>query len=144
MNNVQNKSLGFNIEIPSDVMSEQSLIASVLLGGKRLFKNLSHIDKGMFYRVSHSLIWEAYTAIDASGQDIDIVTVNEELTRRNALEACGGLGYIMQCAELLPTTSNYESYVKLVIAVVKSFFHQSWQVRKHLIAIPILTKLLLI
>ena len=114
MNNVQNKSLGFNIEIPSDVMSEQSLIASVLLGGKRLFKNLSHIDKGMFYRVSHSLIWEAYTAIDASGQDIDIVTVNEELTRRNALEACGGLGYIMQCAELLPTTSNYESYVKLV------------------------------
>ena len=68
----------------------------------------------MFYRVAHSLIWEAYTTIDASGQDIDIVTVNEELTRRNALEACGGLGYIMQCAELLPSTSNYESYVKLV------------------------------
>lgn len=109
------KSLGFNIEIPSDVMSEQSLIASVLLGGKRLFKNLTHINKGMFYRVSHTLIWEAYTAIDASGQDIDIVTVNEELTKRNALEACGGLSYIMQCAELLPTTSNYESYAKLVI-----------------------------
>jgi replicative DNA helicase len=108
------KSLGFNIEIPSDVMSEQSLIASVLLGGKSLFKSLSHIDKGMFYRVAHSLIWEAYTTIDASGQDIDIVTVNEELTRRNALESCGGLGYIMQCAELLPSTSNYESYVKLV------------------------------
>jgi replicative DNA helicase len=115
MNNAPNRSLGFNIEIPSDVMSEQSLIASVLLGGKKLYKNVTHIDKSMFYRVSHSLIWEAYTAIDASGQDIDIVTVNEELTKRNALEACGGLAYIMQCAELLPTTSNYESYVKLVI-----------------------------
>jgi replicative DNA helicase len=115
MNKETNRSLGFNIEIPSDVMSEQSLIASVLLGGKRLFKSLTHINKGMFYRVAHSLIWEAYTAIDASGQDIDIVTVNEELTKRNALEACGGLGYIMQCAELLPSTSNYESYVKLVI-----------------------------
>jgi replicative DNA helicase len=115
MSNDHNKSLGFNIEIPSDVMSEQSLIASVLLGGKKLFKNLSHIDKGMFYRVSHSLIWDAYVAIDNAGQDIDIVTVNEELTKRNALEACGGLGYIMQCAELLPTTSNYESYTKLVI-----------------------------
>jgi replicative DNA helicase len=115
MSNVQNKSLGFNIEIPSDVMSEQSLIASVLLGGKKLFKSLSHINKGMFYRVAHSIIWEAYTAIDASGQDIDIVTVNEELTKRNALEACGGLAYIMQCAELLPTTANYESYVKLVV-----------------------------
>jgi len=114
MNKETSRSLGFNIEIPSDVMSEQSLIASVLLGGKRLFKSLSHIDKGMFYRVAHSLIWEAYLTIDASGQDIDIVTVNEELTRRNALEACGGLGYIMQCAELLPSTSNYESYVKLV------------------------------
>jgi replicative DNA helicase len=115
MSNVQNKSLGFNIEIPSDVMSEQSLIASVLLGGRKLFKNVSNIDKGMFYRVSHSLIWDAYTSIDASGQDIDIVTVNEELTKRNSLEACGGLGYIMQCAELLPTTSNYESYVNLVV-----------------------------
>ncbi len=115
MSNVQTKSLGFNIEIPSDVMSEQSLIASVLLGGNRLFKSLSHIDKGMFYRVSHSLIWDAYEAIDKASQDIDIVTVNEELTKRNALEACGGLAYIMQCAELLPTTSNYESYAKLVI-----------------------------
>jgi replicative DNA helicase len=109
------RSIGFNIEIPADVMSEQSLIASVLLGGKKLFKSLSHINKGMFYRVSHSLIWDAYVAIDAAGQDIDIVTVNEELTKHNALEACGGLGYIMQCAELLPTTANYESYVKLVI-----------------------------
>lgn len=109
------KSLGFNIEIPSDVMSEQSLIASVLIGGKTLFKNLGHINKGMFYRVAHSLIWEAYTVINDCGQDIDIVTVNEELTKRNALEACGGLAYIMQCAELLPTTANYESYAKLVI-----------------------------
>lgn len=109
------RSIGFNIEIPADVMSEQSLIASVLLGGKQLFKNLAHIDKSMFYRVSHSLIWDAYIAIDKAGQDIDIVTVNEELTKKNALEACGGLAYIMQCAELLPTTSNYESYVKLVI-----------------------------
>jgi replicative DNA helicase len=109
------KSAGFNIEIPADVMSEQSLIASVLLGGKKLFKNVTHIDKGMFYRIAHSLIWDAYIAIDKAGQDIDIVTLNEELTKRNALEACGGLGYIMQCAELLPSTSNYESYVKLVI-----------------------------
>lgn len=109
------KSLGFNIEIPSDVMSEQSLIASVLLGSNRLFKSLGYISSNMFYRVSHCLIWDAYVAIDKAGQDIDIVTVNEELTRKNALESCGGLGYIMQCAELLPTTSNYESYAKLVI-----------------------------
>jgi replicative DNA helicase len=114
MSNVQSKSLGFNIEVPSDVMSEQSLIASVLLGGNRLFRSLTAIDKSMFYRVAHSLIWDAYIAIDKAGQDIDIVTVNEELTKRNALEACGGLGYVMQCADLLPTTSNYESYAKLV------------------------------
>ena len=79
--NTQNKSLGFNIEIPSDVMSEQSLIASVLLGGKNLFKSLSHIDKGMFYRVSHSLIWEAYTAIDASGQSALNIAQRTEVLR---------------------------------------------------------------
>ena len=61
MNNAPNRSLGFNIEIPSDVMSEQSLIASVLLGGKKLYKNVTHIDKSMFYRVSHSLISVSYT-----------------------------------------------------------------------------------
>ena len=107
------KSLGFNIDIPSDVMSEQSLIASVLLGGNKLFRNLSSIDKSMFYRVGHTLIWEAYGTIDKSGQEIDIVTLNEELTKRNALEPCGGLAYIMQCAELLPSTSNYNSYAKI-------------------------------
>ena len=108
------KSLGFNIEIPSDVMSEQSLIASILLGGNKLFKSMQRIDKSMFYRVSHSLIWEAYKAVDGAGKEIDIVTINEELTKRNALEACGGLGYLMQCAELLPTTSHCNSYADLV------------------------------
>ncbi len=114
MSNVPNKSLGFNIEVPSDVMSEQSLIASVLLGGNRILRSLTAIDKSMFYRVAHSLIWESYNAIEKAGQVIDIVTVNEELTKRNALEACGGLAYIMQCAELLPSTQNFESYAKLV------------------------------
>ena len=112
MNNA--KSLGFNIEVPSDVMSEQSLIASILLGGNKLFKSMQRIDKSMFYRVSHSLIWEAYKAVDGAGKEIDIVTINEELTKRNALEACGGLGYLMQCAELLPTTSHCNSYADLV------------------------------
>jgi replicative DNA helicase len=114
MSYAPNKSLGFNIEIPSDVMSEQSLIASVLLGGNKLLRSLTAIDKSMFYRVSHSLIWEAYIAIEKAGQEIDIVTLNEELTKRNALEPCGGLAYIMQCAELLPSTSNYSSYANLV------------------------------
>ena len=112
MNNA--KSLGFNIEVPSDVMSEQSLIASILLGGNKLFKSMQRIDKSMFYRVSHSLIWEAYKAVDGAGKEIDIVTINEELTKRNALEACGGLGYLMQCAELLPTTSHCNGYADLV------------------------------
>lgn len=110
----ENRSLGFNIEVPADVMSEQSLIASILLGGNKLFKSMQRIDKSMFYRVAHSLIWDAYNAIDKSGMEIDIVTVNEELAKRNALEACGGLGYIMQCAELLPTTAHCNSYADLV------------------------------
>jgi len=112
MNN--QKSLGFNVDIPADVMSEQSLIASILLGGNKLFKDMQRIDKTMFYRVAHTLIWEAFTAIDHAGLQIDIVTVNEELTKRNALEPCGGLAYIMQCAELLPTTGHCNSYADLV------------------------------
>lgn len=110
----ENRSLGFNIEVPADVMSEQSLIASILLGGNKLFKSMQRIDKSMFYRVAHSLIWDAYKVIDAAGMQIDIVTVNEELTKRNAIEACGGLAYLMQCAELLPTTSHCNSYADLV------------------------------
>lgn len=108
------KSLGFNIEIPYDVMSEQSLIASILLGGNKLFKSMQRIDKSMFYRVAHSLIWDAYKAVDDANKEIDIVTINEELVKRNALEACGGLAYLMQCAELLPTTGHCNSYADLV------------------------------
>lgn len=110
----ETRSLGFNIQVPSDVMSEQSLIASILLGGNKLFKSMQRIEKAMFYRVAHSLIWDAYKVIDDANLQIDIVTVNEELTKRNALEACGGLGYLMQCAELLPTTSHCNSYADLV------------------------------
>ncbi len=56
------------------------------------------------------------------GEPIDIVTVSEELTRRNMLDKIGGIAYLTVLANAVPTAANIEYYAKIVAekAVLRS------------------------
>ncbi len=93
-----------------------SLIASVLLGGEKVLRKVEvTVPNGRsFYREANGLIYDAMRRVDEHGLDIDIVTTKDELERQGILERVGGLGYIMQMGELLPSTSHAMSYANTV------------------------------
>ena len=49
-----------------------------------------------------------------SGENIDRVTVANELMKFNELEACDGLSYLVSLDDGMPHIANLESYVKIV------------------------------
>lgn len=104
------------MKIPYSIESEMSLIASVLLGGGKILRKVEvSVPSGRsFYREANGLIYDAMRHVDELGLDIDIVTTRDELERQGILERVGGLGYIMQMGELLPTTSHAMSYANTV------------------------------
>ena len=48
------------------------------------------------------------------GKAIDVVTVTEELSAKKELEDVGGLSYLTELANAVPTAANIAHYAKIV------------------------------
>ena len=67
-----------------------------------------------FYREDNKVIYSAILNLYNRSEPIDIITLKAELKSMGKLEAVGGLEYIAQLPDRVPTTSNVEQYVKIV------------------------------
>ena len=67
-----------------------------------------------FYREDNKLIFEAILNLYNRAQPVDIITLKTELQSMKQLESVGGLEYIAQLPDRVPTTANVEQYIKIV------------------------------
>lgn len=75
---------------------------------------MEYVQPADFYRRAHQVIFQ--TMVDLNDQDevIDVVTVNNRLTEQNQLEDVGGVSYIAELADAVPTAANVGYYAKIV------------------------------
>jgi replicative DNA helicase len=101
---------------PHNIESEMALLGAILLGGAPvLSKVLPYIpDGGSFYRQAHGVIYDAFAKIGSENNPIDIVSTMDTLNSRSELDKVGGIAFLMQLGEFVPTTSNAEYYAKIV------------------------------
>ncbi len=67
-----------------------------------------------FYRASHQRIYEVMLDIGEKGEPVDLVTVTSELQSRKWLDEIGGVAYLSDLADSVPTASNIEYYSRIV------------------------------
>lgn len=67
-----------------------------------------------FYRPSHKEIFRAMRQLLLSGKVIDLLTLSHELTSRGKLEETGGLEYLIQIQEAVPSAHNAAYYAQIV------------------------------
>lgn len=67
-----------------------------------------------FYRESHRLLFEVMLSLNERHVPVDLLTLREELARRDDLERAGGLAYLAQLVESVPTAANAEYYARIV------------------------------
>lgn len=100
---------------PHSIEAETALLGSIMLGqADTLARAQTHVRMSDFYRHAHGDIFRAMCKVVARAEPIDIVTVKDELARVGKLEACGGLLYLQQIAEFVPTPANVDHYAKIV------------------------------
>ncbi len=100
---------------PHSIEAEMSVIGATLVGGSRIFNLVSSIiSETDFYRLAHSQIYTCMQELVKANSAIDIVTVTSWLQERSVLDSVGGIAYIMQVGEFVPTTSNAEHYARIV------------------------------
>lgn len=99
---------------PQNIEAEQSVLGAVLLENDSLIKALEILSVDDFYRGSHKKIWSAMLELFEKNEAIDLITITEELRRRNELEEVGGVSYLSEIASQTITAANVRYHAKIL------------------------------
>lgn len=99
---------------PQNIDAERSTLGSMLLEKEAIEKGIEILKAEDFYREAHRVIFEVIVHLSNKSEPIDIITVSEELTRRNMLDKVGGIPYLTALANAVPTAANIEYYARIV------------------------------
>ena len=99
---------------PHDVEAEQAVIGSMLTDKDAVISAIEVLSDYDFYREDNKIIYSAILNLYNRGEPIDIITLKSELASMGKLEAIGGLEYLAELPEKVPTTANVDKYIKIV------------------------------
>ncbi|ASI36818.1 MULTISPECIES: replicative DNA helicase [Exiguobacterium] len=99
---------------PQSIEAEQAVLGAIMIDADRLISASERLLPHDFYRAAHQRIFEAMLVLSDRGEAIDLVTVTAELSTLGVLEEIGGLAYLGELAEGVPTAANINYYVNVV------------------------------
>ena len=103
-----------NKNVPSNFEAEQSVIGSMFLSKYALEKACETLTKESFYYHNNALIFDTIKEMSENKKPIDLTTITSELKSENLLNEVGGVEYLSEVLESVPTAANVEYYIKLV------------------------------
>ena len=103
-----------NKEIPHNIEAEQSVLGAMFLSKYALQKAADALTKDSFYSNANSQIFLCLTDMADRKIPIDLTTLTSELKSRDKLNEIGGIEYLTELVEFVPTASNVDHYIKLV------------------------------
>ncbi len=99
---------------PQNISAEQAALGSMLLQEGAILHSVDILKPEDFYRKSHQIIFRCIIDLFEKSRGVDLVTLTEELNKRNLLEEVGGVTYLTNLINSVPTAANIEYYVKII------------------------------
>ena len=99
---------------PHSIEAEQSVLGAMILDKTSINTAVEIIRPEDFYKQSNGEIYSAIINLFNKNEPVDIITLQEELKRRNSLDAIGGVTYLANLSGGVATTANTEYYCKIV------------------------------
>jgi replicative DNA helicase len=99
---------------PQNVEAEQSILGAILIDNNALIAALELIVEDDFYKESHRRIFSSMAELFDRNEPIDIITLTDQLKRKNDFEAVGGANYLASLVSMVPTSANVRYHSKIV------------------------------
>ena len=99
---------------PHDLEAEQAILGSMLTDKDAVISAIEVLREEDFYREDNKAIYEAIFNLYNRAEPVDIITVKSELESMGKFEQVGGLEYLAELPEKVPTTANAMKYIKIV------------------------------
>jgi replicative DNA helicase len=99
---------------PHSVEAEQSVLGGLMLDNLAWDRAGDLLTDSDFYRHEHRHIFGAIAGLVNNSKPADVITVFEQLQRLGKAEDCGGLAYLNELAQSVPSAANIRQYAKIV------------------------------
>ena len=104
----------FQTNAPYSQEAEEAVLGSILINPTSFVNIGGFLTADDFYLLRHSYIWTAMQRLHERNEQIDYLTVTEELDNLNVLDEIGGQAYLTQLINSTPTSMHVEIYGHLV------------------------------
>lgn len=112
------KSLSKNVSSgripPQDIDAEKSLIGALLISDAAFPNILELIKPHDFYDPRHRHIFHGMASLYNNHQPIDLITLQSILKAEKTLKDIGGVPYLTELSNFVPTASHAEAYAELI------------------------------
>ena len=99
---------------PNDIEAEQAVLGSMLTDKDAVIAAIEVLKPEDFYREDNKTIYTAVLNLYNRAEPVDIITLKSELSSMGKFDSVGGLEYLAELPEKVPTTANVDKYIKIV------------------------------
>lgn len=110
--------LADKIHPPHSIESEHSVIGALIKDAFVFDRVADLLTASDFYDLGHQIIYTTIADMVETGAVVDIVTIAERLGDEQ-LKRVGGLSYLVQIAQSVPSTANIRVYAQIVLERAK-------------------------
>lgn len=100
--------------VPHNVIAEQSVLGAAFLSKYALQKISDEMSRDSFYIDAHVKVFDCMQELKDSNIPIDITTVSARLKDKKQLDSIGGVEYLLEIVNSVPTAANVDYYINLV------------------------------
>ncbi len=113
-NGIQSVSVEMGKLPPQAIELEEAVLGAVMLEKDAILSVLDILIPESFYKENHQKIYAAIVELSVQQKPIDILTVKEELKKRNQLEEVGGAYYLSQLTSRIVSSAHVEFHARII------------------------------
>jgi replicative DNA helicase len=109
----QNRNLK-GIVPPHDLDAEKSVIGGLLIDKDAIVNIVEFLRPHHFYLLAHQDIFKAILTLYEQRNPFDLITVPDQLRKDDSLDKIGGVSYLTELVNFVPTAANIENYAEII------------------------------
>ena len=101
-------------QMPQSPDAERAILGAILINNHAFYRIIGTIDTEDFFKDSHRTIFSTMRRMAERSQEIEPLTLKEELAKHAQLDQVGGIAYVSALLDQVPDVANVERYARIV------------------------------
>jgi len=100
--------------MPHNTEAEQSVLGCIILSQNAQIEIFGRLTANDFFVGSHQTLFSEMFELYSTNNPVDFVTLMDRLERKGQVDLVGGISYVSQICDCMPSAANFREYVDIV------------------------------